>query len=332
MDTTHTLFQVLTLEGIPWAQVDEQAQIILATPQECALLAQGRLPLPEGCPWPPEFPGEGGAAGFPLADGSAWLAWPLEDGSFLVVAHRYWQQRIEREREQRAKFISVVTHELRLPLTSIKGYADLLTKGLAGPLTERQARFVEVIHNNVQRMAVLLDRLSDMGRLASGRLKIGREPVAVAEVLRQVVERYAPLCRERRQSLHLQIPQTLPPVQGDPRRLVQVVEALTDNAHRYTPQGGEIILGARQAGDMVQIWVRDTGIGITPQDQAHLFEPVFRSEDQAVRDHHGWGLSLHVAALLVKEMGGRIEVESTPGQGSCFTVSLPLYEQLDEKP
>ncbi len=334
MDASHPLFQVLTWQGIPWAQVDEVGQILLAGPQDTPALTAPALPLAKGAPWPPEFPARGGPAEVALEDQSTWLVWPLEDGSFLVVPKEYWPQRLAQERARMPKFISVVTHELRLPLTSIKGYADLLLKGLGGALSPQQTQFLEVIRNNVQRMATLLDRLSDMGKLESGRLKVQRLPVTVCEALEQVLLKYRPLCQDKAQTLEMTCPEGLPPAQGDPQRLVQVLEALVDNAYRYTPSGGRITLGARGEGQEVQIWVQDTGIGISPQDQAHLFEPFFRSEDQAVRDEHGWGLSLHVASLLVARMGGRITFQSTLGQGSRFTVHLAVapQEQLEGKP
>ncbi len=333
MDAVHPLFHILTLQEIPWAQVDEQAQILVAGPQTCAPLTQGVLPLPPEAPWPPPFPAEGGLARFALADGGVWLAWPLEDGSYLVLPHRYWPTRLEEVQAQRPKFISVVTHELRLPLTAIQGYTDLLLKGLGGEVSPQQRQFLETIRNNVQRMAVLLERLSDMGKLESGRLQVQRQPVRLSEVLTQVALRYGPLCAAKGQTLQVEVPDDLPPAQGDPQRLEQVFEALVDNAHRYTPQGGHITLGARPTPTEIQVWVQDTGVGITPQDRERLFQPFFRSEAAAVREHPGWGLSLHVAGLLVQRMGGRITVETAPGQGSTFTVHLPLAQgQLDEKP
>ena len=183
-------------------------------------------------------------------------------------------------------------------------------------------------------MAVLLDRLSDMGKLESGRLKVKRVPVTIREAIQAVALKYRPLCAEKGQTFRVDLAEGIPAAQGDPDRLVQVIEALVDNAYRYTPQGGQITLGARATGPEIQIWVQDTGIGISPQDQAHLFEPFFRSEDQAVRDEHGWGLSLHVASLLIAKMGGHIEAQSAPGQGSRFTMYLPVAqaEQLDKKP
>ena len=333
MDTSHPLFQVLTSEEIPWAQVDETAQILLAAPQDCATLTLPVLPLASQEEWPPVFPDQGGPAEVALKDSSRWLVWALEDGSFLVVPKAYWPRRLEEERSRVPQFISVVTHELRLPLTSIKGYTDLILKGLAGEVTPQQEKFLEVVRHNVRRMATLIDRLSDMGKLESGRLKVKRVPLSVKETLEAVAQQYRPLCAAKEQAFDWEIPEGLPPAQGDPQRLTQVVEALVDNAHRYTPQGGQITLGARAADQEIRIWVADTGIGIRPEDQARLFEPFFRSEEQAVRDQHGWGLSLHVAGLLVERMGGRITFSSTPGQGSTFTIHLPLAErQLSEKP
>ncbi len=317
------ILNLLDDERIPWVRLDAQGQV-LARGQALSDTEDG-VPYLEEALWSPAMDTE---PPWKVEDarGRIWSVWPWAEGGYLLVWHHYWMQRVEQERAQRPKFISVVTHELRLPLTSIKGYADLLVKGIVGPINEQQQQFLEVIRNNVARMAVLLDRLSEKGKLESGRLKLRREPVAVNEVIARAVVAYLPLCKEKQQTLETQVPEQLPPVWGDPDRVMQILTALLDNAHRYTPEGGHITLGAVVQGQEVQIWVQDNGIGIAPEEQGRLFEAFFRSEDQRVRDQPGWGLALHVAWLLAQRMGGRLTAVSQPGEGSRFTLALPIAQ------
>lgn len=317
------LLQLLDEEQIPWLLLDPAGQV--QAQGHLVLDLQGMPPQFEEAAWPPDSTTP---PPWPRTDtlGRLWHIWPWPEGGYLVVWHAYWPQQVAQERAQRPKFISVVTHELRLPLTSIKGYADLLAKGIVGPINEQQQQFLEVIRNNVNRMAVLLDRLSEKGKLESGRLKLRQEVVDVTALLTRAAAAYLPLCREKGQTLEVQAEAPLPPALGDPDRVYQILTTLLDNAYRYTPEGGHIALGAAAQDREIRIWVEDNGIGIPLEEQGRLFEAFFRSEDQRVRDQPGWGLALHVAWLLAQRMGGRLEAQSRPEEGSRFTLVLPVAE------
>jgi len=209
-----------------------------------------------------------------------------------------------------------------LPLTSIKGYADLLIKGVMGPVSDSQKQFLEVIHNNVERMATLIERVSEMGKLESGRLRPKREPMVLRQAVEAVVKTYRPLCEAKRQTLEVVVPEGLPIVQGDMARVVQILTAMLDNAHKYTPEGGSIVLKAEAVEDGVQVSVCDSGPGIAAEDAPRVFEAFFRSEIPEVREHPGWGLSLHVAKQLAEGMGGTLTFANRPEGGVCFTLLL----------
>lgn len=223
----------------------------------------------------------------------------------------------------RAKFVSVVTHELRIPMTSIKGYTDLMLKGLAGPLSEMQANFLQVIHNNVGRMSNLVSDLSDINRIQSNRFKLDRRLIDLVQVVEEALGPFEAPVREKHQTLEVDLQVGLPPVFADPARVSQALTHLVRNAHLYTPENGRIAVRAVADGELVRLEVEDTGIGISSADQERVFSQFFRSEDQAVRDQPGWGLGLHLTRLLVELMGGTTGFSSEPGSGSRFWFTLP---------
>ncbi len=319
------LQHVLTAEGMTWLIVDAQG-IVLATSGENAPIQAGEpLPWPKGTPWPPAQ-----ATTIHLTDLGETRLYPQDNGNILAIVGPSYTSLVETlsaERERLPRLISIITHELRLPLTSIKGYADLLIKGVTGPLTDQQKHFLEVILNNVGRMAVLIDRVSEMGKLESGRLRPQREPFLLTHALAPVLETYQPLCEDKAQTCEVEIPDDLPVVVGDKDRVKQIFEALLDNAHKYTPKGGKILVRAEAIPQGVRVTVCDTGPGIATEDAIRVFEAFFRSEIPEVREHPGWGLSLHVAHQLAAHMGGELGFESTPGQGACFWLLLPIAGQ-----
>jgi len=230
---------------------------------------------------------------------------------------------VRQAQEERNQFISHVTHELRLPMTSIKGYTDLLRQGLAGPLNEQQLNFLDTIRNNVERMSALLSDLSDISRIDGGRLRLDLGKVEIKESVATALDSLHLIQEQKRQKITSHLPAGLPPVWADPNRVIQILTCLLRNAIMYTPEGGEITIRARPEDDEVSIQVKDAGIGISLEDQARLFSPFFRSAAPAVREQHGWELRLNLSARLVQMMGGEIGADSTTGSGSEFWVTLP---------
>ncbi len=229
--------------------------------------------------------------------------------------------------ETRAKFISTVTHELRIPMTSIKGYADLLRQGMSGALNEQQLNFVNVIRSNVERMSVLISDLSDVSRIETGRLKLGMAGVSLSASLEEARHSLQARLEEKEAQIESDLPAGLPALHADPQRLVQVLTILLSNALKYGPARGRITVTAQKEGNSLRVEVRDCGIGISAQDQARLFEAFFRSEDARVREQQGWGLGLHLALGLVALMGGEMGCTSVLDQGSTFWFTLPVEPQ-----
>ena len=222
--------------------------------------------------------------------------------------------------------MSEVAHELAHPLTSIKGYTDLLLKELCGPLNAQQAEFLETISLSTSQMRDLLNELLDIGRLETRRLRLEVEPVDLKEYTKQVLGQLRPDILKKRLTVTLPVT-SIPLVQADLQRLVQVLILLLDNAIKYTPAEGKIDVSADVQGSQVKVLIRDSGIGVEPQDRAHLFEKWFRAANPVVREYPGNGLSLYIAKNLIELMGGTIGFESEPGKSSTFWFTLPIADQ-----
>jgi len=234
------------------------------------------------------------------------------------------EQDAQAARQDKAKFISVVTHELRLPLTSIKGYSDLLRQGLVGPLNDQQANFINVIRTNADRMAVLISDLSDMSHIQSGRLKLQPRMVNPVSLIDELKLVWQPRFQEKNQEFYIQSGESIQHMQLDAERFKQILGYLLSNANRYTQENGRIELQMKNQPETLRIEIQDNGIGINLEDQKRLFTSFFRSEEEAVRQLPGWGLSLYVARLLVELMGGKIGAVSQPGEGSTFWLEIPI--------
>ena len=220
-------------------------------------------------------------------------------------------------------------------MTSIKGFTDLLAAGVVGPINEAQANFLSTIRSNVDRMATLVSDLADVSRIEAGRLRLDFAPVSVMEVVDDVVRSARSLIEEKQQTLALHIAEDQPPMWGDRTRLIQVLTNLVNNAYKYTPSGGEITVTAEftdnqwnpeGAAKVIHISVKDSGIGITPENQKKIFQKFFRADDQKVRDIPGTGLGLNITKTLVEMQGGQIWFESVVDVGTTFHFTVPVVE------
>lgn len=234
-------------------------------------------------------------------------------------------EQLAEAQKEKADFVSTVSHELRIPMTSIMGYTDLLINEAIGEVNQQQRDFLKVIRDNVGRMAKLVADLSDIYKAESGRLHVEVEPMALTLAVTDGLTQVRPKLNGRIHAVDVHLPENLPMVQADSKRTAQMVAYLVENAALYSPTDAPIHLHAEHdpATGQVRVLVTDEGIGVLPQDQAQLFTQFFRSEVEEVRAHKGWGLSLCVVKSLAELLNGQVGYQTEPGKGSTFWFSVP---------
>ena len=236
-------------------------------------------------------------------------------------------QAVQQANESKSQFVAIVTHELRIPLTSIKGYTDLIRQGVVGEVNEQQVNFLDVIRNNVQRMSKLISDLSDISRIERGKLSLELDTIILHTYVDETISSLRHKMEEKNQTLSAEIPGSLPKITADPNRLVQILTNLISNAWKYTPEDGKVMVRASQTNGFIRVEVIDNGLGISEKDQDKLFTQFFRSEAQEVREQTGWGLGLNVTKKLVEIMDGEIGFSSELDKGSNFWFTLPISKE-----
>lgn len=247
----------------------------------------------------------------------------LADRAAIAIENGRLYDAVQAANRAKSEFVSLVAHELKVPMTSISGYADLLA--VAGDVNEQQRTFVQTIKNNVNRMTVLVSDLTDISRIESGQLKVTIAAVDVLAAIAEAKDSVAHQIVARNHTLVEDLPGALPPVAGDRSRVVQVLVNLLSNAYKYTPDGGTITLQAARHNDHVSMSVMDTGVGMTPEQVAQLGTKFWRADHDHVTRQPGTGLGLAITRNLLALMGGDLGVHSVPGEGSTFTLVLPVH-------
>jgi two-component system, OmpR family, phosphate regulon sensor histidine kinase PhoR len=222
----------------------------------------------------------------------------------------------------KSEFVSIVSHDLRTPLTAIRGYVSLLPR--VGPLTEMQQDFVARVERSMDSIVDLIADLLDIGKIEAG-VDWEMQAVPLHAVVREAVERLQPTADLHQHILTVDVPD-LPPVSGNLRRLEQVTANLIGNAIKYTPDNGRIRVSLHEDDGFLILQVSDNGIGISLEDQRHIFDKFYRVESEATEQISGTGLGLSIVKAIIKKHSGRVWVHSELGRGSTFTVLLPRYK------
>jgi NtrC-family two-component system sensor histidine kinase KinB len=243
-----------------------------------------------------------------------------EGGTVLSVRDISERARLERMKDE---FVLTASHELRSPLTSVQGFAELLMLERE-KLSPKQAETVEIILNNTRHLVRLLNDLLDLARSDAGRLSINPAPTDMGPLVEDVARTIRAQTEAKDQRLEVEIEPDLPRVNAEPDRIRQVLVNLVTNAHEYCPEGASISVTARRVGDEVEIAVGDDGPGIPKPQADHIFDRFTRGDAGLTQRVGGTGLGLAISKSLVELHGGAIGVSSTPGEGSTFRIVLPV--------
>ena len=230
----------------------------------------------------------------------------------------------ERLEQTRRDYVANVSHELRTPLTAMRALLEPLRDGLIKTEEQKQQTY-EVVLRETMRLSRLVSDMLELSRLQSGTASLTRSVFSPLPLLSLIHETYSAYAEDYQQTFVYDVPDTLPQVTGNPDRTQQVLIALLDNAFKYTPEGGMVTLSAAQTGDIVRVTVRDTGIGIGPEDLPHVFDRFYKAD----KSHHsrGTGLGLAIAYEIMKNLGEEMTVQSAPGVGSAFTFTLHVAQE-----
>jgi PAS domain S-box-containing protein len=224
----------------------------------------------------------------------------------------------------KSDFVSTVSHDLRSPLTLMRGYATMLE--MVGELNEQQTNYVRKIVSGVESMSRLVNNLLDLGRIEAG-IDLQLEMVLVRDIVEKVASALQLQATQKRIQLNIDIPQqTVPLIEADPALLQQALHNLVENAIKYTRAEGKVTIGAKARQDRMVFEVNDNGIGVSPMDQPRLFEKFYRGAQQGSKDQQGTGLGLAIVKSIVERHKGQVWVESQLGKGSTFFISLPIRQ------
>ncbi len=232
--------------------------------------------------------------------------------------------------QMKDEFISIASHELRTPITSIKGFLSMLLEGDYGKIGVEGTKALKLMEASVKRLGSLVEDLLNVSRIEQNRLKLASTKVDTKAVLVSITEEFKPRIDEKKLALKMQIPNDLPAVYTDEDKLRQVLVNLVGNSVKYTKKGEIEIIAKQTDPKFVTITIKDTGVGMSAQDREKLFDKFYRVPDEENKDIVGTGLGLWITKQLVKLMGGEIFVDSIKHVGSQFYFTIPIYSGQKE--
>ncbi len=230
------------------------------------------------------------------------------------------QKELER---MKSNFLSVVSHELKTPLHSIKGFVDIILMGKTGPVTDLQRDFLGTVQEQTGHLQRLIEDLLEFSRLESGQVRLRPVLVQPADLAMTVVSKLEPLASKEGLSVTCDLPPDFPEIEADPMRLEQVLTNLVENAIKFTPEGGRVQVRGWDRGDAIELAVIDSGIGVPVEERERIFERFYQVDSSARRRYKGTGLGLTICRHIVSQHGGRIWVDDADGGGSQFHLVLP---------
>jgi signal transduction histidine kinase len=240
---------------------------------------------------------------------------------------------LDHANKTKSRFVSIAAHELRTPLAAITGYVDLLLENVFGPLNPEQVEFLNIILGSARRLLDITNNLLDATMIESGHIELSLNPFDLPHLIERVITELKPVFQNRNQTIHTHFSPDVGPGLIDETRTIQILNNLLSNASKYSPDGSDIdihLTPAEEEGYLC-IAVKDKGVGIPADEQDRLFSRFFRASTAQFVNASGAGLGLHITAHLAELHGGRIWLESQPQLGSTFYVTLPTWEEKQEK-
>jgi signal transduction histidine kinase len=248
----------------------------------------------------------------------------------LKILYKELQHRVEElTNANRAKdeFLSIVSHELRTPLTSLSGFLSILLDEEAGAINDQQRKFLGIAKQSATRLNLIISDLLDVSRIESGRLNLEMGECSLHDILQTSFEGLKATAANKAIQLRLHSLPSFPMIWGDPSRLQQVVDNIVSNAIKFTDRGGEIDIVGEEKGDFLQVSVRDTGPGLSIQEQEKVFDMFYQADASTRRSAGGAGLGLAIARGIVTMHGGQISVQSEKGKGATFIFLIPRKKE-----
>lgn len=232
-------------------------------------------------------------------------------------------ERLSELSQMKANFVANISHELRTPLTHVKGYLELLITESLGPISEEQRHGLQVSQRSAMKLESMIDDLIMFSLATRGEMSMKLEKVDIRRLATLAVKAASSKAEERGVQLTLAAVDEIPQVQADPEKISWVVGQLLDNAIKFTPSGGSVVVNIKEEGNnLVQIWMIDTGIGIPPGRLNEIFEPFHQLDASSTRHYGGTGLGLSLVRQIVEAHGSLLDVQSVEGKGSVFKFPL----------
>jgi len=233
----------------------------------------------------------------------------------------------QRANTAKSRFLANMSHDLRTPLNAILGFSDILREQMLGPLNNRKyLEYADDIHNSASYLLELVNDLLDISYIEAGKTELSVEPVSVSELIDDCFQNFRGRAAEKKLTIETNVPEDLPSMMADKRAIKQVLLNLITNAIKFTPAEGKISIQATATDTETLITIADTGQGIAPDRLPTITNPFIRGERNPMDSEQGWGLGLAIANALVGLHKGRMEIESTLGEGTSITIGIPRQE------
>lgn len=233
-------------------------------------------------------------------------------------------ERLAEASRMKSEFISVVSHQLRTPLSNLKWAIDFLLSGRLGPTGEKQLEYFRILKENSGRMGELVSDLLMVSRIETANLPLNKKEFSLEDLTKELVLRFVPFAEASNVEIKFKFSDNLPKAFADHSQIRQALENLLDNAVRYVKEKGSVEVSLEKRNSILYLEIKDTGVGIPQQDQKYIFQKFFRSENVLRHQTQGSGLGLYIAKSIIEKSGGKIGFKSQEGQGSTFWIALPV--------